>query len=324
MNINEMHYDEQDVRILENSGLLRADAGEAIFFARQLEYVRSKTYDVVRPKLSAWDLFPVDTSVPAGAKYITWRQWDATGIAKIIASYADDLPHVGVLALEATSPIRSIGNAYTYDIQDIRYAQLANVALDAKLAIAARRAQEQAVNRYAWTGDPVSGLPGFLTNPNLPAFVIPATGTGASKLWSTKTPAQILADLNGIANAVFTASNGTHRPNEIWLPLAQYAYISSTARSDNSDTTILEYFLANNPFVQRVIPVLELTGAGSGGTDLIIAAENSAENYQMNVPMMFTQHPPQPRNLYFEVPCEMRFGGVTIERPFAFAVSNGI
>lgn len=324
MNINEMHYDEQDLRILENSGLLRNDAGEAIFFARQLEYVRSKTYDVVRPKLSAWDLFPIDTSVPAGAKYITYRQWDSTGIAKIIASYADDLPHVGVLALETTSPVRSIGNAYQYDIQDIRYAQMAGVALDAKLAVAARRAQEQAVNKYAWTGDPVSGLPGFLTNPNLPTYVIPANGTGSSKLWSTKTPDQIIADLNAMANSIFTVSNGVHRPNEIWLPLSQYAYISSTPRSGTSDTTIMAYFLANNPFITRIIPVLELTGAGPGGTDMAVVLENSAENYQMNIPMMFTQHPPQSRNLYFEVPCEMRFGGVTIERPMAFSVASGI
>ena len=66
----EMRYDEQELRIIENTGLLRADAGESIFFARQLEYVRQKTYDVEYPQLSALKLFPVDTSVPAGAKNI--------------------------------------------------------------------------------------------------------------------------------------------------------------------------------------------------------------------------------------------------------------
>jgi hypothetical protein len=316
MKTDNMHYDEMDLRIIENNPQgLRNDAGETVFFARQLEYVRAKTYDVERPALSAWDLFPIDTSVPAGAKTITWRQWDAVGSAKIISSYADDLPHVGIKALETTTPIRGIGNSYGYDVQEIRYAQLAQVPLDAKLAISARKANEQLVNKLAWAGDTVTGLPGFLSNANIPAFVIPADGTGSSKLFSTKTPDQIIRDLNSMANGVFTQTNGIHRPNEIWMPLAQYAYISSTPRSTLSDTTILDFFLANNPFIQRVVPVLELTGAGTGGADMIIAAENSAENYQ---------HAPQPKNLYFEIPCESRFGGVTIERPFAFLQAYGI
>lgn len=324
MKTENMHYDEQDLRIIENSGQLRSDAGESVFFARQLEYVRAKTYDVERPALSAWTLFPIDTSVPAGAKTINWRQWDSVGTAKIIASYADDLPHADVKALETITPIKGIGNSYGYDVQEIRYAQLAQVPLDAKKAAAARKANEQLVNRLAWTGDAVTGLPGFLSNTNIPTYTIPADGTGSSKLFSTKTPDQIIRDLNGIANGVFTQTNGIHRPNEIWLPLAQYAYIASTPRSTLSDTTILDFFLANNPFIQRVIPVLELTGAGASSADLIVAAENSSENYQMNIPLMFMQHAPQPRNLYFEVPCESRFGGVTIERPFAFLIGSGI
>jgi hypothetical protein len=324
MKTENMHYDEQDLRIIENSGQLRSDAGESVFFARQLEYVRAKTYDVERPALSAWTLFPIDTSVPAGAKTITWHQWDSVGTAKIIASYADDLPHADVKALETTTPIKGIGNSYGYDVQEIRYAQMAQVPLDAKKAAAARKANEQLVNKLAWTGDAITGLPGFLSNTNIPTYTIPADGTGTSKLWSTKTPDQIIADLNAMANGVFTQTNGIHRPNEIWMPLAQYAYISSTPRSTLSDTTILDFFLANNPFIQRVIPVLELTGAGASSADLIVAADNSLENYQMNIPLMFMQHAPQPRNLYFEVPCESRFGGVTIERPFAFLIGSGI
>jgi hypothetical protein len=321
---DQLHYDEMDLRIVENSGLLHADAGETVFFARQLEYVRAKTYDVERPALSAWTLFPIDTSVPAGAKTITWRQWDAVGVAKIITSYADDLPHAGIKAMETTSPIKSIGNSYGYDVQEIRHAQLAQVPLDAKLAMAARKANEQLVNRLAWFGDTTTGLPGFLSNTNIPAYVLPADGTGSSKLFSTKTPDQIIRDLNATANLVFTQTNGIHRANELWMPLAQYAYISSTPRSTLSDTTILDFFLANNPFIQRVIPVLELTGAGTAGADMMIAAENSEENYQMNLPLMFMQHAPQPKNLYFEIPCESRFGGVTIERPFAFVSTQGL
>lgn len=324
MKTEQMHYDDQDVRIAENSGLLRADANESIFFARQLEHVRSKTYDIERPKLTAWELFPIDTSVPAGAKTITYRQYDTVGMAKVIANYADDLPRADVTAKEFTSPVRGIGDSYGYDVQEIRYAQMTGTSLDSKKAAAARKAHDQKINQLAWNGDTVSGLPGFLTNANIPAVVIAADGTGSSKLWSTKTPAQILRDMNAVVNSVYTTTKGVHRANELWMPLEQYSYIASTPRSETSDTTILDYFLANNAFVERVVPVLELDGAGTAGADIMVAAENSIDNYQMNLAMPFMQHPPQPRNLAFEVPCESRFGGVTIERPLAFAKAEGI
>lgn len=324
MKADQMHYDAHDLRIIENHGILRADAGESVFFARQLEYVRTKTYDVEYVGLSALSLFPIDTSVPAGATRITWRQWDGVGVAKIIANYADDLPRVDVQALEMSTPIRSIGDSYGYDVQEIRSAQYAGVPLDEKRASQARKAVDEAFNRYAWFGDAVSGLPGFLSNANIPAVVLAADGTGASKLWSTKTPDQKIRDMNAVVNSVYVTTKGIHRANELWMPLAQYTDIASTPRSSTSDTTILDFFLKSNPFITAVKPIFELTGAGAGGLDRMVAAENNIDNYQMNVVMAFMQHPPQPRNLYFEVPCEARFGGVTIERPLAFAYADGL
>lgn len=322
------HYDAQDLKAIENSNLLRADDNETIFFARQLEYVKSRTYDIKRPDLSAFNLFPVDTSAGAGAKTITYRQYDSVGSAKIIASYAEDLPRADVVAKEFTSNVRGIGISYGYDVQEIRYAQMTGQSLDAKRAASARKAHEQRINLLAWSGDADHNLPGFLTNANVPGYTIPADGTGSSKLFSTKTPDQILRDLNGLANAVYTQSRGVHRPNQLWIPLAQYTLIASTPRSSTSDTTILEYFLMNNPFIKEVVPVLELASNANGGvagaTNIMVAVENTEENLQMNVTMPFMQHSPQQKGLAFEVPCESRFGGVTITYPLAMIKADSI
>ena len=51
-------------------------------------------------------------------------------------------------------------------------------------------------------------------------------------------------------------------PNTVLLPVAQYTLIASTPRSTASDTTILEYFIQNNPFITTVDWVPELAGAG--------------------------------------------------------------
>lgn len=322
----QMNYDAQDLRAIESTG--RLDANESIYFARQLEFVKSQAYDVKRPALSALSLFPVDTSVPAGAETLTYRQYDTVGMAKVIANYADDLPRADVTAKEFTSRIRGIGISYGYSVQEIRASQMTGSSLDVKKMRAAQRGHDEKINQLAWVGDTVSGLPGFLSNSNIPGYTIPANGTGTSKLWVNKTADQIIADLNGIVNSVFTTTKGVHKPTEVWLPPAQYALISSTPRSSTSDTTILDYFLANNPFVQRVVPVNELASNANGGNagtyDVMVAAENLADNYQLVIPMAFMQHAPQQRNLEFTVPCESRVGGVVIEYPLAFSKADSI
>jgi hypothetical protein len=326
MNDN-MNYDAQDLRIIENSGVFRADANESLYFARQLESIRAKSYDIKRAALGAVALMPVDTSTNAGAEYITYRQYDSVGAAKIIANYADDLPRADVVAKEFTSPIRGIGNSFGYSVQEIRAGAFAGADLTTKKQSAARRAHDETVNRLAWTGDAVSGLPGFLTNPNIPGYVIPAVGTGSSKLFSTKTADQIIADMNGIVNSVTIISKGIHKANELWMPLSQYTYIGSAPRSGTSDTTILEFFRMNNPGV-TVKPILELASVANGGlnasTDTMIAADNSIDNYQLNLPMMFMQHPPEKRGLEFVVDCESRFAGVTVEYVLAFSRADSI
>jgi len=321
MTTEQMHYDERDLRAIEASG--RLDANEGIFFARQLEYIRPKTYDVKRAQLNAIALMPVDISTNPGAEFITYRQYDQVGIAKIIANYADDLPRADVTGKEFTSPVRGIGDSYGYSVQEIRAAQYTGTDLSSKKQAAARRAHDELINKLAWFGDATSGLPGLLSNVNIPGYTVPAVGTGTSKLWTTKTPDQIIADMNGIVNQVTTQSKGIHKANQLWLPLAQYTYIGSVPRSATSDTTILEFFKMNNPGVE-VKPVLELAGAKAGPLDTMMALENSIDNFQLNLAMLFLQHAPQQRGLEFVIPCESRFAGVTVEYPLSMAIADSI
>lgn len=318
---DKMNYDAQDLRAIEASG--RLDANEGVFFARQLEYVKSQAYDVKRPPLSALQIFPVSTATPEGATTITYRQHDSVGAAKVISNYASDIPRADVFGKEFTSPIRSLGISYGYNLQEIRSAQFAGVPLSTKKMTAAQRAHEELVNRLAWSGDTEHGLPGFLTNPNIPAFVVPADGTGSSKTFASKTADQIIRDVNNIIIQPYTQSKGVHRVNKVLMPIEQLAYIKVTPRSSVSDTTILQFLQANNPGVEFV-GVLELDQAGAGSTDMLIAGEFSIDNMQLELPMNFKQYSPQLHNLEFTVPCESRFAGVIIEYPLAFAAGTGI
>lgn len=314
-----MKYDAQDLRAIEASG--RLDANEGVFFARQLEAIKAQAYDVKRPKLSAMDIMPVSTSTPEGAATITYRQYDSVGAAQIISNYANDLPRADVTGKEFTSPVRGIGISYGYNLQEIRAANMTGVPLSEKKMRAAMRSHEELINRLAWFGDTEHGLPGFLTNANIPAYTVTADGTGSSKLWTAKTADQIIRDVNGIINQVQTQSKGIHRANTVLMPLEQYAFIASAPRSSTTDTTILAFLQANNPGV-TFRAVLELDGVG--GLDKLVAGEFSADNMQLELPMAFRQYSPQQKGLEFEIPCESRFGGVIVEYPLALAIGDSI
>lgn len=316
----EMHYDEQDLRAIEASG--RFDANEGVFFARQLEYVKAQTYDIKKVNLNAMTVIPVDTSVSEGATTHTYRQYDTVGMAKVIANYANDLPRADVVGKEFTFPIRSIGNAYGYSTQEIRSALFAGVNLNARKAAAAARAQMEKVNQLAWFGDADHGIPGFFTNANIPSVTILNDGTGSSKAFSTKTPDKIVRDINQVINKVIVQSKGVHRVNEVWLPIEQYALIATTQNSTASDTTILSFLQSVHPGV-TFRSLVELDDAGGAGIDRIYALENSADNWQLNLPMMLRVYSPQQQGLEFVVPMESRFAGVTVEYPLSMAYCDG-
>ena len=171
------------------------DAGETAFFARELEYIKSKSYDIEFPPLKAIKLIPVSTEAGAGAESITYQSFEETGLARIISSYADDFPRCDIRGKEFITPVKSIGASYGYSMQEIRAAMFVGRSLTQRQANATRRANDQKVNRLAWFGDNTANILGLTNNPNIPAASVPADGTGGSTLWVNKTPDQILRDM---------------------------------------------------------------------------------------------------------------------------------
>ncbi len=303
---------------------MNMDAAGDIFFARQLEYVQQKIYEYEYPPYKAFTLIPITYDIPAGAEFWTVTGFQSVGRARVIESYADDLPEAGILGVQLTNKIVSIGTSYRYSHQEIRAAQFANLSLPTRLALAARRANDQLINNMALLGNPATGLYGWLNNPNIPTQTVPADGTGGNTEWSTKTPDQVLRDMNLIVNQIVVQSNEVETPNTLVLPIEQYTYIASTPRSPNSDTTILNYFLMNNPYITRVEALPQLAGAGVDGADIMLAYDMSEDKFVMGIAMPFTQYAPQERNLEFVIPCESRFGGVSIYYPLSMLIGEGI
>ncbi len=303
------------------------DADGAVFFARQLEHIKSKSFDVLYAELQARSLFPVSNEGGIGVTTITYRTYDMVGAAKIINAYANDLPRADVAGKETTIPVRSVGTSYGYSLDEIQASQLTGVGLDQRRSNASRRAVEQVVNDVAFVGDAASGLPGLFDNPNIPTGAVVDPGAGTE--WVNKTPDQILFDVNDLFADIFETTKMVERPNTLLLPPNQWSFIASTPRSANSDTTILQYIVQNSPYIASesdIIPVNECAAANNVllSTDAMVAYDRDPDKLQLEIPVELEYLPVQMEGLEFIIPGRNRLGGLNIFYPLSLAIGTGI
>lgn len=296
------------------------DANESIFFARDLEKIKSRTYDKLYPELKARRFVPAaEDPAGTGDNTVTYRQWDRVGMAKVIADYAHDLPRVNALGKEFSSPLRSLGAMFGYSLQEVRAAAAARRSLPAMLASNARESIEEKIDEIIAIGDSVNGLPGFLTNPNVPQASV-VGGTWATKIATD--PDLILDDIADMYGDMIDLTNGRHRGNMLLLPESQYALVSTTRLVDQPVTVL--------KFLREVYPGLmidswyRLKGAGSGGTDRMVMYTRSADRLWYEVPQEFEMLNVQEHSLEFEVPCHARVGGTIIPYPLSVSYRDGI
>jgi len=300
----------------------RNDGAETAFFLRELEFIKARTFDKKYPELKARQIFPVSFEAGPGAETITYRQFSQVGLAKLIANYAADLNRTDVLGKEFTSKVKSEGASYGWNIQEIRAAQMAGRPLQQMKANSARRAILALENLIAFFGNAAAGLGGFFDNPNVTDVAIPSDGPGTD--WASKTPDQIIRDINLLFRTVHTVSKGVEIADTLLLPLTQYNLIFDTPRSAQSDFSIGEWVLKNSPHLKSIDWLNELTGAGVGATDLMIAYKRDPEKLSLEVPQDFEQFPVQEKGLEFIVPTHSRVGGVLIYYPLSIAKGDGI
>ena len=316
--------DMDEAKYIESSSAGKFKQDDALFIAQELNYIRSRALEVEHSPLNSFRVFPQETDVPAGAETALTLVYDSIGMAKIVADYGDDLPRAEAVGTTIASKVYTVGDSYGYNYVELEHARMANVNLEARKALSARRGVDLKLNNIAWFGDAEHGITGFINNPNIATVTIPADGTGSSALFVDKTPDQIIRDMNAIINEVSNNTNGVEMPDTVLFAPAVYDLLESTPKSQYSDRTILEFLRGAHPEVSRWMKIGELKGAGTGATDMIIAGVFRPEYIRQENPVRFEQLPVQYRNLEYVVPCVSRTLGVTINVPICFASAYGM
>lgn len=334
-------FNMDDYNALKGSTLVKGLAGSAqlhfdsvesatVFFARELDHVKTKTYDRKYPELSALSLFPITSEVNEGAETVTYYSYDITGMASIINNYATDLPRVDVKGESHTAHIKSIGDSYGYNVQEMRASRMAGKSLDARKGAAARRASDHMVNKIAFAGDKKHNLIGIFSEENdIPIYTLSEVEIEGKKYtdWEHKTPDQILYDINGMQKFVDKITMSIEKPDTLALP--SYIYMDlANRRIPDTEITVLSFLKKNAPYLKNFESMPELQDTAKdinpSGKNVAFMYTKDPEKFSLEIPLPFYQYPLQVQKLETEVPCETRTAGLIIYYPLSMLLAFGI
>jgi len=326
-------YDEasaQKIKSIEDVSpeLLRAvaldsvatDASETMVFARQLETVSNKLYEKKYAELKGRSFVPVSTAGGNASEYMVYRIWDEYAMAKLVTNYATDFPMVSASATEVFLKYHSFGNSYGYSVQDMRSAAKANVPLDTRLAAAARKGHELAIDDAIAVGIPSVKTYGLTNHPSIPLLTV-TTGT-----WSSATGEQMLDDMNSMISQMQVTSLEIFSPDTMLFSTTAFRKISTKllSASNASGMTVLEAFQKQNPgvFVGSWTKLATANAAGTNGRAIVYKRSDEVMQFEMG--SEFEVFPAQQTALQVAFPCLSRIGGLALFHPLACSYFDNI
>lgn len=304
----------------------RVDAAEGqVFFARELENIRTKVYEVPIAEFKGRKLVPVDHSVDPGAETDTYEWTDSVGKAEYVADFATTPPRVDVYAGQVSHSIRHMWLSYAWNAQELRAAAFARKPLPMRKAKACREGIEALIDEALLLGHNALGVAfkGLFTLASTNTYTVPNGGLG-SPTWANKTPREILADLHAMGRKVYVDSNEIERIDTLVLPTEQYGLISERPMGDGDNVTILKRFLADSEYVKTIetSPRLASNSAWTGAR--MVGYRKDPDVVQGIIPLEPTQGAPQLYGLESRTIIEARCGGVQCYRPKAVIYGDGI
>jgi hypothetical protein len=313
--------------------MLRAttDAQAALgFLLSQVTSIESEVYAIRYADIQYPRLVPVDTSAYPWAKTVTYFTYDHVGQADWMNGDASDMPFAELSRTKYETTVESAKIGYRYSLEEVNQAMMIpGMNLNADKAAAAKRAADELVERVVISGDSRKGFLGLVNQTVVPQLAVP-NGASGSPLWTQKTPAEILADVNNALVGAWSASNQVELHDTVLLPVAQFGTVASTPRSATSDTTIITYLQQNNVYTSTtgqpltIRTVRQLAGAGAGGTNRMITYRRDPQVLKFHMPMPHQFFPPQERMLEFIIPGMMRLGGLDVRLPRGMSYNDGI
>lgn len=294
--------------------------GDALIRPQDLNAIDRRVYEPNASELKARSIFSLKTDIPAGAKTYSYDVLTRSGVAKILAPGANDVPLVDADLTEETVKIYSIAAAFNISVQEVREAQMAGRQLDVTKADIVRKAIAEKENQIAFSGDGKYGIKGLTDAVGIQVYAAPQNEAGTSTQWKDKTGKEIVADIRKAKNMI-NKLNG-HTADTLLLTPDSSEELEKTF-NEYTQQSVLEYIRSQNWF-QRIETVNDLKGKGLASSNCFVVLDSSPNVVELGIPLDITRHPQEYAFPNTKVPFEERTTGLIIRYPMAIVRTDGI
>jgi len=232
-------------------------------------------------------------------------------------------------------PMRLWGAEVKYTVPELVKAQALGQPIDVQKVEAMNLKRNMDLDNIVYFGDASIGFTGLVNSNTAVVPTAVANGASTTPQWTTKTPAEILKDVNEILTTTWMNAGWKVMPNRLLIPPAQYGYLASTMVNTAANYSILTYLLENNICSKsgtklEILPLKWLIGAGVGGTPGTLGtvdrmvAYNKDKKY-VQYPMTELQRTPlEYRSLFQITTYWARFGQVEFRYNTTLSYRDGI
>ncbi len=248
----------------------------------------------------------------------------------------DQITGIGLDIGKTAVQLRLWGMEIKFTIPELESAAKLGRPIDDQKYEGLKLKHQMDIDEQVYTGDSSTGDTGLVNHSLVTNYSNVPNGALGSPLWSSKTPAEILADVNALITSVWAATGWAVMPDRLLLPPAQFGYISTQTISTAGSTSILKYLLENNILVTSgkgsltIQPAKWLIGAGSGGTfgttgtvDRMVLYKK--EKQYVRFPMTLLQRTPiQYQSIYHLSTYYCRLGAVECVYPETIGYRDGL
>lgn len=238
------------------------------------------------------------------------------------------IPGVSINGKRVVLPLRLLAREISFTSVELERSQLTGQSIDTQKTDALNTLYQMNTDQMVYIGSSDVGATGLVNSADVTATTV-ATGVSGSTLWTSKTPDEILADVNQLIADAWAASAYAVCPSSLLLPPAQFSYISSQKVSSAGNISILKFLKENcisleiNGKQLDIQPVKWLVGAGVGPSDRMVAYTN--EEDRVRFPMVpIRRETAYYQGIRFTAPYLWAFGEVEIVYPETIRYADGI
>lgn len=252
---------------------------------------------------------------------------------------ANQIATVSVDIAKIPYPLKPWALEIKYTILELESAARLGRPIDQQMFAGMKLKHQMDIDEQVYIGDmpgTVAAQPGLINNPDVTNVSNVANGAMGPTYWTTKTPAEILQDVNEILISAWESAAWAVMPSTLLLPPPQFGYISTQLVSNAGNTSILRYLMENNVLTTsgkgklQIWPLKWLIGAGAGGTigqgteRNRMIAYSKAMDY-VRFPMTLLQRTPvQYDSIYHKTTYFCRLGQIEVVYPETLAYRDGI